>query len=77
MALKTPNTHVATGSAPQLIDALDQARPLADVLIDERLANLPPVEAALAAAPVIAAQPVDAWEPASTPWRRGSVSTPT
>jgi DNA primase catalytic core len=59
-----PAELVATGSAPQLIDALDQARPLADVLIDERLANLPPVEAALAAAPVIAAQPVDAWEPA-------------
>ena len=59
-----PAELVATGSSPQLVDALDQARPLADVLIDERLANLPPVEAALAAAPVIAAQPVDAWEPA-------------
>ncbi len=59
-----PADLVATGSAPKLVDALDQARPLADVLIDERLANLPPVEAALAAAPVIAAQPVDAWEPA-------------
>lgn len=57
-----PAELLATGSAPQLVDALDQARPLADVLIDERLANLPPVEAALAAAPVIAAQPVDAWE---------------
>jgi DNA primase catalytic core len=59
-----PAELVATDSAPQLLDALDRARPLADVLIDERLANLPPVEAALAAAPVIAAQPVDAWEPA-------------
>ena len=59
-----PAELVATGSAPQLVDALDQARLLASVLIDERLANLPPVEAALAAAPVIAAQPVDAWEPA-------------
>ena len=57
-----PAELVATGSAPQLIDALDQARPLADVLIDERLTNLPPVDAALAAAPVIAAQAVDAWE---------------
>ena len=57
-----PADLVATGSGPQLVDALDQARPLADVLIDERLANLLPVEAALAAAPVIAAQPVDAWE---------------
>jgi len=54
---------VARGSSPHLVESLDQARPLADVLIDERLANLPPAEAALAAAPVIAAQPVDAWEP--------------
>ncbi|MBB1496099.1 relaxase domain-containing protein [Propioniciclava sp. MC1595] len=59
-----PADLVATGSAPHLVDALDQARPLAGVLIDERLANLPPIEAALAAAPVIAAQSVDAWEPA-------------
>ncbi|WP_344676929.1 toprim domain-containing protein [Tessaracoccus defluvii] len=58
-----PAELLATGSAPQLVDALDQARPLADVLMDERLTNLPPVEAALAAAPVIAAQPVDTWEP--------------
>ena len=57
-----PAALVATGRSPHLVDALDQARPLADVLTDERLANLPPVEAALAAAPVIAAQPVDAWE---------------
>ncbi|MFZ2164839.1 MAG: toprim domain-containing protein, partial [Propionibacteriaceae bacterium] len=57
-----PAELVATGRAKQLIDALDQARPLADVLIDERLLNLPQVEAALAAAPVIAAQAVDAWE---------------
>ena len=59
-----PAELVATDRAKQLVDALDQARPLADVLIDERLATLPPVEAALAAAPVIAAQTVDAWEPA-------------
>ena len=58
-----PAELVATGSAPHLVDALDQARPLAEVLIDERLTNLPPVDAALAAAPVIAAQAVDAWEP--------------
>lgn len=59
-----PAELVASGSSPHLVDALEQARPLASVLIDERLANLPPVEAALAAAPVIAAQAVDAWEPA-------------
>jgi DNA primase catalytic core len=57
-----PADLVATGHTQQLLDALDHARPLADVMIDERLANLPPSEAALAAAPVIAAQPVEAWE---------------
>lgn len=57
-----PADLVATGNTPQLVDALDQAQPLADALIEERLGNLPPVEAALAAASVIAAQPVDAWE---------------
>ena len=33
------------------------------MLLDERFANLPPADAALAAAVVIAAQPVEAWEP--------------
>ena len=62
--------HAARGPSPakaantqQLLDALDHARPLADVLIEERLTNLPPAQAALAATVVIAAQPVDAWEP--------------
>jgi DNA primase catalytic core len=58
-----PAELVATGHPEQLLDALDHARPLADVLIDERLTNLPPAEAALAAATVIAAQLVEAWEP--------------
>jgi DNA primase catalytic core len=58
-----PADLVATGHAQLLLDALDHARPLADVMIDERLTNLPPAEAALAAASVIAAQPVEAWEP--------------
>lgn len=58
-----PAELVATGHTRQLLDALDHARPLADVLIEERLTNLPPAEAALAAAVVIAAQPVDSWEP--------------
>jgi DNA primase catalytic core len=58
-----PAELVATGHAQQLLDALDHARPLADALIEERLTNLPPAEAALAAASVIAAQPVEAWEP--------------
>jgi DNA primase catalytic core len=58
-----PAELLATDHTQQLLDALDHARPLADVLIEERLTNLPPAEAALAAAPVIAAQPVDSWEP--------------
>jgi DNA primase catalytic core len=58
-----PADLVATGHTQQLLHALDHARPLADVLIDERLTNLSPAEAALAAAPVIAARPVEAWEP--------------
>jgi DNA primase catalytic core len=58
-----PAELVATGHTQQLLDALDHARPLADALIEERLTNLPPAEAALAAAVVIAAQPVEAWEP--------------
>ena len=58
-----PAELVATGNTQQLLDALDHARPLADVLIEERFTNLPPTQAALAATVVIAAQPVDAWEP--------------
>lgn len=58
-----PAELVATGRTRQLLDALDHARPLADALIEERLTNLPPAEATLAAATVIAAQPVEAWEP--------------
>ncbi len=58
-----PAELVATGHTEQFLDALVHARPLADVLIEERLTNLPPAEAALAAATVIAAQPVEAWEP--------------
>ncbi len=57
-----PADLVATGHTQQLLDALDHAGPLADVLMDERLTNQPPAQAALAAAVVIAAQPVEAWE---------------
>jgi DNA primase catalytic core len=59
-----PADLVAAGRGVLLVDALDTARPLADTLIDERFANLPPAEAALEAMAVIAARPVDDWEPA-------------
>ncbi len=58
-----PAELVASGHATQLLDELVSAKPLADNLIAERLANLPPAEAVLASAPVIAAQPVESWEP--------------
>ena len=72
-----PAELVATGSTPQLLDALDHARPLADVLIDERLTNLPPAEAALAARPSSPPNPSTRGNPPCTPSRTGSASTPT
>jgi len=59
-----PADLVADGRSDLLVDALAKARPLADTLIAERLANLPPAEGALEAMAVIAARPVDDWEPA-------------
>jgi DNA primase catalytic core len=58
-----PAELVASGHAAQLLNELDSDKPLADNLIAERLSNLPPAEAVLTAAPVIAAQPVESWEP--------------
>jgi DNA primase catalytic core len=58
-----PADLVATGRAPQLLKALDQAGPLAETMINERIANLPAAQAALDVMPVIAAQPVETWEP--------------
>jgi len=57
-----PAQLVAEGHPAVLVDALDQAGTLAAALITERFANLPPADAALASGPVLAAQPVDAWE---------------
>ena len=57
-----PAQLVAEGHSARLVDALDQAGTLADALIAERFANLPAPAAALASGPVLAAQPVDAWE---------------
>ena len=52
----------ATRRGQTLVDALDQATPLADLLVDERFAHLPAPEAALETLRVIAAQPPDQWE---------------
>jgi len=57
-----PADLVATGHPDRLLEALDQARPLADLLIDERFAHLPEAEAALEAVRVVAAQPPTRWE---------------
>jgi DNA primase catalytic core len=57
-----PAELVASGHPTHLLNELDSAKPLSDNLIAERLANLPPAEAVLASAPVIAAQPVESWE---------------
>ena len=62
--LSDPADLVAAKRPELLLDALDGARPLADTLVDERLGNLPVADAALQALPVIAARPVDDWEPA-------------
>jgi DNA primase catalytic core len=45
--------------------ALAAARPLAERLLDERLANLPPAEALLEAAWVVASRPSRHWDPGS------------
>jgi DNA primase catalytic core len=45
----------------KLLEALVDARPLADVLVEERLANLPPAQAIPEAAQVVAARPSARW----------------
>jgi DNA primase catalytic core len=49
-----------------LTEALAGAQPLAEQLIDERLANLPPTHAVLEAARVVAARPARHWNQGST-----------
>ena len=44
---------------------LDQARPLGDELINERLASLPPEQARYEAARVVAARPPECWDQGS------------
>jgi DNA primase catalytic core len=57
-----PADLVATGNKAGLVEALVGATPLAEQFIDERLAHLPPAEAALEAVRIVAAQPPDRWE---------------
>lgn len=57
-----PASMVEAGQAEQLVTAINSARPLAETLIDERLANIDgPSDAVLAAVQVLAAQPADTW----------------
>ena len=58
---------VLTHHGPQpLIAALDQAQPLGDVLVEERLRHLPARQARTEAIQIIAAQPPNAWDTAAT-----------
>jgi len=57
-----PADLVATGRGSVLANALDNARPLADQLVDERFAHLPASEAAIDALRIIAATPPERWE---------------
>jgi DNA primase len=57
-----PADLTATGNNTGLVEALASATPLAGLLIDERLAHLPPAEAALEAVRIVAAQPPTRWE---------------
>ena len=56
-----PADLIAAGNAAGLADAITQARPLADSLIDERLAHIEGSDAALDAVHVLAAQPANRW----------------
>jgi DNA primase catalytic core len=57
-----PADLVESGRSDLLVAAIDNARPLAEALIDERLDHISdPVEAALAAVRVLAAQPPEQW----------------
>jgi DNA primase len=60
-----PADLLALRGSTALTEALAAARPLAERLLDERLANLPPAQALIEAAGVVAARP-------SRPWEQGS-----
>jgi DNA primase catalytic core len=57
-----PADLTATGNTAGLAKALAGATPLAGLLIDERLAHLPPAQAALEAVRIVAAQPPTHWQ---------------
>ena len=56
-----PADMLALRGRSALREALVSARPLAEVLVEERLANLPPTEAIPAAAQIVAARPSTKW----------------
>jgi len=56
-----PADMLALRGPTRLREALVGARPLAEVLVEERLANLPPARAIPAAAQVVAARPSAQW----------------
>jgi DNA primase len=61
-----PADLLALKGPTALTDALTAAQPLAEQLINERLANLPPTDALLEAARVVAARPSRHWNQDST-----------
>jgi DNA primase catalytic core len=60
-----PADLLALNGPAALTIVLDQARPLGDELINERLTSLPPDQAELEAARVVAARPPRCWDPGS------------
>jgi DNA primase catalytic core len=61
-----PADLLALRGPTALTEALAAAQPLADRLLEERLANLPPAQALLEAARVVAARPARHWEQGSS-----------
>ena len=60
-----PADLLARHGPAALTAALDRARPLGEQLLDERLSNLPPEQAQLEAAQVVAARPAACWDEGS------------
>jgi DNA primase catalytic core len=65
-----PADLLALGGPRALTEALTAAQPLAQRLLAERMANLPPADAVLEATRIVAARPPHHWEQAS-----GAIST--
>src|SRR5687767_11910407 len=60
-----PADLLALNGPAALTNVLDQARPLGEWLVEERLTSLPPEQARLEAARVIAARPPECWNQGS------------